>query len=88
MERCLECLEETAAAQQAALERALHLTANAMELAQQSAAAAGGLPGGSDSSSAAASGGGEAADWWWRAARLRALQHMERLDTTLALHNG
>lgn len=50
-----------------------------------------GQPGG-DSVQACAAAAAAAAETddgaWWLAARLRTLQHLERLDTVLALHGG
>ena len=63
------------------LRRGLQLTAEAVGPAGQQPAA-GGAP---DSSSG---GEGDERRRWWRTARLRLLQHQERLETAVALHNG
>lgn len=81
VERILECLEPSAAAQQQALERGLHLTAQALRQHSAPADMAAVLP-------AAAAAAAPVQQPWWRAARLQLLQQSERLGTTLVLHNG
>ena len=79
METCLSELQPSASAQQAALQRVLDVSERA--LAQPDAAEV--APGSPGSAAAAAE-----RRLWWLAARLRALQHLERLGTSLALHGG
>ncbi len=90
VQECLQRTEQTAAAQQELLEQGLRLTAGALGLQQQSPG--GGSPPDSSSDSAAAASGGAGGHGeqrrWWLAARLRLLQHQERLATQLALYNG
>ena len=81
LERCLDGVKQSAAAQQEALQRGLQLTAEAVGPTGQQPAA-GGAP---DSSSG---GEGDERRRWWRTARLRLLQHQERLQTALVLHTG
>ena len=85
VEQCLERVEPTASAQREALQEALQLTAAALGEPQQSpeADAAPASPSGS-----ATAGPDAERRRWFRAARLRLLQHLERLDTALALNNG
>ena len=77
---CLGGLQPSAVEQQAALQRVLDLTGQVLKR--------GGSPErafGSSGSDAAAAADGRL---WWLCARLRALQHLERLATSLELHGG
>ena len=85
VERCLDGVEQTAAAQQEALERGLQLTAETVGPTGRHPANGAASD---SSSSGSGSGEGEERRRWWRTARLRLLQHQERLPTVLALHNG
>lgn len=86
VQQALDHICSSEEAQRQALQRALDLTSPAL--------GGQGADGGSSGSTADghAAGGAIAADEerrrWWLAARLRVLQHIERLDTTLALHGG
>lgn len=82
-EACLERLESTAEAQRATLLHGLELTAAARCAAEQPP---GDAPG-SDASSVSQLAVGEPAAMV-RRQRLRLLQHLERLDTAVALMNG
>lgn len=84
VEQVLEAVAATAREQEEALDRALALT-NAALRHGDSPASAGDAP-----ASPAPSSGvpGDERQRWWLAARLRLLQHQERLGTVLALHNG
>ena len=89
----MERVEASAAAQRQLLERGLQLTAHALASTQQSETAGGppdsiGAGGGGGGNTTAATSEDEERLWRWRADRLRLLQHLERLDTALALANG
>lgn len=81
VQTCLQELQETASAQQAALQRVLDVSERA--LGQQDATEV--APG---SQGTAATAAAAERRLWWLSARLRALQHLERLGTSLALHGG
>lgn len=81
---CLGGLQPSAVEQQAALQRVLDLS-ECVLTRPGSPEHASGSPG--SDAAAAADGGGERR-LWWLCARLRALQHLERLATSLELHGG
>ncbi|PRW56208.1 MAG2-interacting 2 [Chlorella sorokiniana] len=80
---CLDGLQPTAVEQQAALQRVLELSEQALRPGASPEPA----PGSPSSTAAAAAADGERR-LWWLCARLRALQHLERLATSLELHGG
>lgn len=82
VQACLAELQASSSAQQAALQRVLGVTDRALTR-DDAAEAAPGSPGSAAVAAAAAE-----RRLWWLAARLRALQHLERLGTSLALHGG
>lgn len=81
VEEALGAALPSAEAQREALQAALALTQAALDglPPDDAAAAQADSPGG---------GGGAERRRWWLAARLRLLQHMERVDTVQALHGG
>lgn len=83
VEACLERLEDTAEAQRGTLLHGLQLTAAALPAAGQGPGSAPAA----DPSYAAQLTSGDAAAAVCRQ-RLRLLQHLERLDTAVALMNG
>lgn len=92
LEESLERVEPSGAqAQRQTLERALQLTGEALQIAddsqtETSSSDASGKATGPGAGSSQASGSERRR--WWTAARLRVLQHLERLDTSLALSGG
>lgn len=82
VEKCLECLQPSAAEQREALERALQLTAEASGTRDPNGDAS------SDAGGSQQAGAAVERRRWLRVGRLRVLQHLERLDTVLELNNG
>lgn len=80
-EACLDGLEASPSAQQAALQRVLNLSEQALRHGDSPKPAA-------SSPDSAAAAADDERRLWWLCARLRALQHMERLATSLELHGG
>jgi hypothetical protein len=85
VEQCLECLQPSAAEQREALGRALQLTAEALGVLESNDDAQGDA---GDSQQAGQDAAARERRRWLRAARVRVLQHLERLDTILELNNG
>lgn len=83
MEAALEAVERTPTEQREALERALAISSAALD--DGTAVHPSTSPADSPPGTAAAD---EERRRWWLAARLRLLQHVERLDTALALSGG
>lgn len=81
---CLDGLQPSAVAQQAALQRVLELSEQALN-PRGSPEPASASPGSDAAAAAAAAADGRLR---WLCARLRALQHLERLTTSLELHGG
>lgn len=83
VEAALETAKGSPTEQREVLERALAISAAALDngAAVDSSSPADAPPG-------TAAGADEPQRRWWLAARLRLLQHLERLDTALALSGG
>lgn len=86
VEGCLGEVTLSAATQQEALQRGLALTDTVLGPGGTAVPAEG--PADYPGSGGAAATPDAERRRWWLAARLRLLQHLERLDTAVALHNG
>ena len=86
LERCLCAAEESPEAQRALLLAGLQITESWRPIEEDNSGAAAEMVG--NKSLAAASIGGGVDRQWWRWQRLLVLQHLERLDTVLALYKG
>lgn len=96
VEQCLQRTADSEASQKAVLQSALEETSRHCgpsppgSVAEASGAAA--AEGGAGSEEAREEGGKEEGDkeeaLWWQCARLRVLQHLERLDTLCAMFEG